>query len=130
MTPPSGPAKDIDAYLADVPEPARAVLEKLRSTIRAAVPEATETISYRLPTFKHRGRPLVAFGASRDHCAFYLMSYLPPEHEAELEKYDTAKGTIRFPPEKPLPAALVRKLVKSRIAQLEAGETYGRGTGS
>jgi uncharacterized protein YdhG (YjbR/CyaY superfamily) len=121
-----GPAGDFDDYLAAVPEPARTTLEKLRRTIRAAAPEATETISYRLPTFKYKGRPLVALGASKDHCAFYLMSYVPPDLEAELERYDTGKGTIRFPADKPLPAALVRKVVKARIAQVERGSRYGR----
>jgi uncharacterized protein YdhG (YjbR/CyaY superfamily) len=121
-----GPAKDFDDYLAEVPEPARTTLEKLRGMIRAAAPDATETISYRLPTFKYHGKPLVALGASKDHCAFYLMSYVPPELEAELGKYDTGKGTIRFPADKPLPTALVRKLVKVRIAQVESGSGYGR----
>jgi uncharacterized protein YdhG (YjbR/CyaY superfamily) len=119
-------AKDFDDYLAAVPEPARSSLEKLRAMIRQAVPEATETISYRLPTFRYRGKPLVAIGASKDHCAFYLMGYVPPELEADLEKYDTGKGTIRFPAEKPLPVALVRKVVKARIAQVESGKGYGR----
>lgn len=121
-----GPAGDFDDYLAAVPEPARTTLEKVRKMIRAAAPEATETISYRLPTFKYRGKLLVALGASKDHCAFYLMSYVPAELEAELEKYDTGKGTIRFPADKPLPAALVRKLVKARIAQVQGGSGYGR----
>lgn len=121
-----GPARDFDDYLAAVPEPARTTLEKVRKMIRAAAPEATETISYRLPTFKYKGKPLVALGASRDHCAFYLMSYVPPELEADLEKYDTGKGTIRFPADKPLPAGLVRKLVKARIAQVQSGSGYGR----
>lgn len=121
-----GPARDFDDYLAAVPEPARTTLEKLRRMIRAAAPEATETISYRLPTFKYRGKPLVALGASKDHCAFYLMSYVPPELEAELEKYDTGKGTIRFRADKLLPAPLVRKLVKARMAQVESGSGYGR----
>lgn len=121
-----GPARDFDDYLAAVAEPARTTLEKVRKMIRAAAPEATETISYRLPTFKYKGKPLVALGASKDHCAFYLMSYVPPELEADLEKYDTGKGTIRFPADKPLPAALVRKLVKARIAQVQSGSGYGR----
>jgi uncharacterized protein YdhG (YjbR/CyaY superfamily) len=121
-----GPAKDFDDYLAAVPEPARTTLGKLRGMIRAAVPEATETVSYRLPTFKYRGRPLVALGASKDHCALYLMGYVPRELEADLEKYETGKGTIRFPADKPLPAALVRKVVKARIAQVESGSGYGR----
>jgi uncharacterized protein YdhG (YjbR/CyaY superfamily) len=119
-------AKNFDEYLAAVPEPGRTTLEKLRTTIRAAVPEATEAISYRLPTFKYRGKPLVAIGASKDHCALYSMGYLPPELESDLAKYDTAKGTIRFPLDKPPPATLVRKLVKARMARVESGEGYDR----
>jgi uncharacterized protein YdhG (YjbR/CyaY superfamily) len=122
----TGPARDFDDYLAAVPEPARTALEKVRKLIRAAAPDATETISYRLPTFKYQGKPLVALGASKDHCALYLMSYVPSELEAELKKYDTGRGTIRFPADKPLPAALVRKLVKARITQVQSGSGYGR----
>jgi uncharacterized protein YdhG (YjbR/CyaY superfamily) len=120
-------ARDVDAFLATVPEEARATLEKLRETIRAAVPEATEAISYGVPAFKHQGRPLVAFGATKNHCAFYLMSpAVMDAHAAELGEYDTSKGTIRFPHDKPLPSALVTKLVKARIVENEArGSGYG-----
>lgn len=112
--------KDIDEYLATVPAEARATLEKLRKTIRSAAPKATEGISYQVPTFKYLG-PLVGFGAATKHCGFYVMSPAVMEaHKNELESYDTSKGTIRFPPDKPLPAALVRKLVKARIAENEA----------
>lgn len=118
----SGRARDVDVFLAAVPEEARGTLEKLRKTIRAAAPKATEAISYGVPTFKHQGRPLVGFGATKNHCAFYVMS---PEvmriYAADLEEYDTGKGTIRFPASKPLPAALVKKLVKARIAEIETG---------
>jgi uncharacterized protein YdhG (YjbR/CyaY superfamily) len=115
-------AKDFDDYLAAVPEPARTTLAKLRKTIHAAVPEATETISYRMPTFRYRGKPLVALAAATDHCSLHLMGYVPDELEADLERYDTGKGTIRFPSDEPLPAALVRKVVKVRIAQVEASK--------
>ena len=112
--------KDIDEYLAGVPEPARTTLNKVRAAIRAAVPpEATEAITYRIPTFKYKG-PLVGFGAFSDHCSLFPMS--PPVIEAfknELKDYHTSKGTIRFPVDKPLPAALVKKLVKARIAENE-----------
>lgn len=118
-------AKDFEDYLAAVSEPARTTLEKLRVMVRETAPEVTETISYRLPTFRYKGKPLVAIGASKDHCAFYLMGYMPPELEADLEKYDTGRGTIRFPPDKPLPAALVRKVVKARVAQVDSGRGYG-----
>jgi uncharacterized protein YdhG (YjbR/CyaY superfamily) len=119
-------ARDFDDYLAATPEPARTTLQELRGTIRAAVPEATETIMYRMPTFRYQGKALVALAAAKGHCSLHLMGYIPAELEADLEKYDTGKGTIRFPVDKPLPAALVRKVVNTRIAQLESGKGYGR----
>jgi len=110
----------IDEYLAAVSEDNRVALAKLRKAIRAAAPEAEECISYRLPAFRQGGM-LVAFGATANHCAFYLMSSTTVEaHRDELEGYDTSKGTIRFRADRPLPAALVRKLVKARIAENEA----------
>ncbi len=107
----------IDEYLAAVSDDKRAALEKLRKTIRAAAPQAEECISYQLAAFRQNGM-LVAFGATANHCAFYLMSSSTVEaHKNELKDYDTRKGTIRFQADKPLPAALVRKLVKARIAE-------------
>ena len=120
-----GPATDFNDYLAAVPEPARSTLEKLRRTIRGAVPDAVETISYRLPTFNFQGKHLLALGAARDHCSLHLMGYIPAELEADLANYDTGKGTIRFPVDKPLPAGLVRKIVRVRMAQVE-GERGNR----
>ncbi len=109
--------KAVEAYLATVPEDARATLIKLRKTIRAAAPNATEGISYHIPTFKYKGS-LVAFAAFPTHCSFYVMSPAVMEaHKDELKSYDTAKGTIRFPVNKPLPASLVKKLVKARIEE-------------
>jgi uncharacterized protein YdhG (YjbR/CyaY superfamily) len=108
----------IDEYLAAVTPDQRVALEKLRQTIRAAVPDAEECISYGLAAFKLDGKPLVAFGASTNHCAFYPMSSKTvAAFQKELTKYDTSKGTIRFPAAKPLPAILIRKLVKARIAE-------------
>lgn len=113
-------AKDVDAFLSKLPADVRAALEKLRKTIRSAAPKATEGIGYAIPTFYHQG-PLVAFAATKNHCGFYVMG---PEvmdaHKDELKEYDTSKATIRFSADKPLPAALVRKLVKARIAENEA----------
>jgi len=112
--------KDIDEYLSTLSEESRVALQQLRKTIGSAAPTATEGISYGVPTFKHLGA-LVGFGAAKNHCSFYVMSTATMEaHADELESYDTSKGTIRFPPGKPLPAALVRKLVKARIAENEA----------
>jgi 3-methyladenine DNA glycosylase AlkD len=113
--------KTIDQYLAALPDRQRIPLEKLRKTIKAAAPKAEECISYGLAAFRQNGM-LVGFGASANHLGFYLMtaSTLKP-YQAELKGYDLSKGTIRFQPEKPLPIALVRKLVKARLAENEAG---------
>jgi uncharacterized protein YdhG (YjbR/CyaY superfamily) len=111
--------RDIDEYLAGVPEPARSTLEKVRAAIRSAVPAAEETISYRMPVFKYKG-PLVGFAAFPNHCGFYVMSStLLKGFKTELEGFETATGTIRFPVDKPLPAALIRKIVKARVAENE-----------
>jgi uncharacterized protein YdhG (YjbR/CyaY superfamily) len=114
-------AKNTDDYIAGVPEPARSTLSKVRATIRSVVPpETTEAIGYGMPTFRYK-RALVAFGAFSDHCSFFPMSAaLVEEFKDQLKNYETAKGTIRFPLDKPLPAALLKKLVKARIAQNEA----------
>jgi uncharacterized protein YdhG (YjbR/CyaY superfamily) len=111
-------ASSVEEYLAAVPKEARAALDKVRKAIKAAAPGGTEGISYGIPTYKLEGRPLVGFGASRNHCGFYVMSPEVMEaHREELEAYNTSKGTIRFPATKPLPAALVRKLVRARVAE-------------
>jgi uncharacterized protein YdhG (YjbR/CyaY superfamily) len=114
----AGKPQTIDEYLAAVSDDKRVALEKLRQTIKAAAPKAEECISYQLPAFRLDGRMLVGFGATAKHCAFYLMSSSTVEaHKDELEDYDTSKGTIRFQADNPLPATLVRKLVKARIAE-------------
>jgi uncharacterized protein YdhG (YjbR/CyaY superfamily) len=118
-SPDRGP-KDVDKYLARVPEPARSTLNKMRAAIRAtAPPEATETISYQIPTFKYKGS-LVAFAAFSNHCSFFPMSMsVMRACKDDLKNLDASKGTIRFPMDKPLSAALVKKLVKARIAENE-----------
>jgi uncharacterized protein YdhG (YjbR/CyaY superfamily) len=112
--------KNVDEYLAGVPEPARSTLNRIRAAIRSAVPpESTEAISYGMPTFKYKG-PLLGFAAFPNHCGLYPMS--PSVIEAfreELKGFHTSKGTIRFPVDKPPSATLVKKLVKARIAQNE-----------
>jgi uncharacterized protein YdhG (YjbR/CyaY superfamily) len=112
---------EIDALLAGLPEEVRDALESLRRTIAAAAPDSVEGIGYGVPAFKYRGRPLVSFGAAKDHCAFYVQSpAVMDAHRNELAGYDTAKGTIRFAPDKPLPKRLVTKLVKARMAETDA----------
>ena len=119
---PMGPApKDIDAYLAGLPPEMRAALEKLRKAIKAAAPNAEETIGYQMPAFKYEGKPLAYFAAFTKHCSFFPSSTaVINAHEEDLRPYSLSKGTVRFPPDRPLPAALVRKLVKARIAEIEA----------
>ena len=113
-------SKDVDKYLAAVSEPASSTLNTIRATIRSAVPpEATEGISYGIPTFKYKGA-LVWFAAFSKHCSFFPGSLaVIAAFKNELKDCQTSKGTIRFPVDKPLPAALVKKLVKARIAEKE-----------
>ena len=116
-TKPMTKVKTVDEYLARVSDDKRVALQKLRKTIKAAAPRAEEGISYQLPAYRLNGM-LVAFGATANHCAFYPMSASTvAAHREELKDYDTSKGTIRFQPDNPLPASLVRKLVKARIAE-------------
>jgi uncharacterized protein YdhG (YjbR/CyaY superfamily) len=110
----------VDDYLAGLGDDQRTALERLRKTIHSIVPRAEECISYQLPAFRLDGKVLVWFGATAKHCAFYPGG-LAPEFQRELTDYDTSKGTIRFQPDQPLPVALVRKLVKARIARVRAG---------
>lgn len=113
-------ASSVDEYLAGVPEPARTTLDRIRATIRSVVPpEATETISYGIPTFKYKGS-LVGYAAFSNHCSLFPMGSSAIEvFKDELKNFQTSKGTIRFTVDKPLPAALVKKLVKARIAANE-----------
>jgi uncharacterized protein YdhG (YjbR/CyaY superfamily) len=120
------PAATIDEYLAPLPADQRAALQKLRATIASAAPDAAESISYGVPTFKYKGRPLVNFGAAKKHCALYGMAVVEADRVA-LEGFDTSKGTIRFTPDKPLPTALVKKLVKARMKKIEANLDAGKG---
>jgi uncharacterized protein YdhG (YjbR/CyaY superfamily) len=108
----------IDEYLARANPNQRAALNKLRIIIRTVAPKAQECISYGIPAFRLNGRSLVFFGAWKNHCAFYPGSAaMLKNFRNELKNFQTSKGTIRFSPDKPLPVALVRKLVKTRIAE-------------
>jgi uncharacterized protein YdhG (YjbR/CyaY superfamily) len=112
--------KNVEEYLAGVPEPARSTLNKLRAAIRSAVPpEATETISYRIPAFKYEG-VLVWFAAFSNHCSLFPTAAVVEAFKNELKGFSTSKGTIHFPTDRPLPTALVKKLVKARVAQVES----------
>ena len=109
--------KTIDEYLAGVNADQRDALQKLRQTIHAIAPKAEECISYGLPAFRLSGRFLVAFGAWANHCAFYPGSDAIKAFQHQLKNFETSKGTIRFSPDKPLPVAVVKKLVRARRAK-------------
>jgi uncharacterized protein YdhG (YjbR/CyaY superfamily) len=113
-------AKSVDEYIASVPEPARSTLKTIRAMIRSVVPpEATETISYRIPTFRYKG-PLVAFAAFSKHCSFFPMgASVLDTFKDELKGFRTSKGTLQFPLDRPLSTALVKRLVKARVRQNE-----------
>jgi uncharacterized protein YdhG (YjbR/CyaY superfamily) len=113
-------ARDVDDYFSRLSEDARAALEKLRQTIKSIVPEAVEVISYQIPTFKYQGRMLVSYAAFSQHCSFFPGLGPIEAHRDELKSYQTSKGTIRFSASRPLPATLVKKLVKTRIRLNEA----------
>jgi uncharacterized protein YdhG (YjbR/CyaY superfamily) len=113
-----GTPKSTDAYLKAVPADQRAALSKLRQAIKAAAPQAEECISYQLPAFRLDGKFLACFGAAKSHCSLYPGSWAIEAHAGDLKKYSVSKGTIRFPADQPLPATLVKKLVKARIADM------------
>jgi uncharacterized protein YdhG (YjbR/CyaY superfamily) len=114
----------VDEYLAGVPEPARTTLNKIRAAIRSAAPtEATETISYGIPAIKYNGI-LVWFAAFSDHCSLFPTASVIQKFKSDLKRYSTSKGTIQFPTDKPLPAALIRKMVKVRVAQMEGKKQH------
>jgi uncharacterized protein YdhG (YjbR/CyaY superfamily) len=105
-----------DDYLSAVSPDKRAALGKLRKAIRAAIPKAEECISYGIPAFRLNGKFLIAYGVAANHCAFYpgsIVQFL----KNELAEYDTSKGTIRFPADKPLPVSLVRKMIRLRVGE-------------
>ena len=109
-------AQTVEGYLARVEEPARSTLEKMRAAIRAAAPAgSSEVISYGIPGFRHE-RMLVWYAAIRDHCSFFPTASVIQRFEKELAGFRISKGTIQFPIERPLPAALVKKMVKQRVA--------------
>jgi len=118
-TSPSAAPKSVDEYLADVPEPARTTLEKVRAAIRAAAPaETTEGISWRMPMFKYKGM-LLGLAAFSNHCSLFPGPAVIAALKNELKGFSTSKGTIQFPVDKPMPAALVKKVVKARLAENE-----------
>lgn len=120
MTGPSPATLEIDARLAALPADQRAALEGLREVVARVAPEAVDAISYGAPAFRYHDRPLLAYAAYKTHCSLFPMS---PElielHRDELADFVTAKGTVQFTPERPLPTDLVERIVRERMAQID-----------
>ena len=112
--------RTVNAYLAALDPEKRVALQRLRRTIRAVAPKAEECISYQIPAFRLEGRMLVWFAAASEHCSFFPGARPIAVHKEDLKGYKTSKGTVRFVPGKPLPATLIRKLVRTRIAENRA----------
>jgi uncharacterized protein YdhG (YjbR/CyaY superfamily) len=112
-------AKAVDEYIAKVPEPARSMMKKMRAAIRSVLPRgATETISYRIPAFK-LDKIVVWYAAFQNHCSLFPTAALIEQYKNELAGYTVSKGTVQFPIDEPLPMALIKKLVKTRVEQLQ-----------
>ena len=113
---------DVDDYIARTPEPARSMLRKMRAAIRAAVPpDAAEIISYRIPAFR-RKRVLVWYAAFANHCSLFPTGSIIEAFKRDLEGYVISKGTIQFPLDRPVPTALIKKLVRARVAAAESSK--------
>jgi uncharacterized protein YdhG (YjbR/CyaY superfamily) len=119
MIPKSQLPKTVDEYLDKLPEDVRTILTKLRATIKSTAPKAEEVISYGMPGYKYKGM-LVYFAAFKNHCSFFPGSSQIVQLYDELKSFKTAKGTIQFTSDKPLPATLVKKIVKARMQENEA----------
>lgn len=116
----------IDSYLAGLPPDMRVALQGLRQTIADAAPEAEEGLSYGVPAFRYMGRPLVSYVSAKAHLSFFPMSpKVVDDHRAELTEFDLAKGTIRFTPAHPIPAALVQQIVRARMAETDSSGKKG-----
>ena len=112
--------KDVDSYIKAAPQAVRDKLAQLRTLIKAAAPKAEEKISYGMPYYGYEGR-LAYFQAHQNHIGLYVPPPVIEEHQQELKDYETAKATVRFPNDKPLPAALIKKLIKARVKKNEEG---------
>jgi uncharacterized protein YdhG (YjbR/CyaY superfamily) len=110
----------VDAYLTGLSPEIRAALERLRTLVRAEVPEAEDTISYKIPAFRYRGKILVWYAGFQDHASFFPghLSRLT-EFAKDIAPFASGKGTLRFDPKRPLPAPLVRRLVRARVREIE-----------
>lgn len=112
--------KTVASYLADYPASTQKALRQIRAAIKAAAPKATEALSYGIPCFSHIGHPLVGYGATKKHHAFYVMSTkVIATNKTLLKSYGTSAGTIRLPLDQTIPTSLIKKLVKLRLKEVE-----------
>lgn len=111
------PAKTIDEYIARFPPEVQQVLQQIRQTIRQAAPEAQETISYQMPTFTWNGDYLVYFGAYKQHIGFYPAPIGVEEFKADLARYASGQGSLKFPLDQPIPYELIEHIVKFRVRE-------------
>ena len=109
--------KDIDDYIAGFPEDVQEIMQKIRTTIKKAAPKAEETISYKMPTFNLNGHYLVYFAAYKKHVGMYPVPAGDAAFNQEIEAYQSGKGTLQFPLDKPIPYKLIRKIVKFRVKE-------------
>jgi uncharacterized protein YdhG (YjbR/CyaY superfamily) len=109
--------KDVDEYIASFPQKIQRLLKQLRKTIKSAAPDAEESISYQMPAYKYPGRPLVYFAGYENHIGLYATPSANIIFKKELTSYKTGKGSIQFPIDKPLPLALITKIVKYRLGE-------------
>lgn len=110
-------ANNLADHLAALPDDQRSALEQLRKRILAAAPKCEEYFGYGLPGFKYNGHPLLYMGAAKAHCALYGM--MPKGFDAELKDFKRSKGTVQFTPKKPIPAAVVKAIVKAKVKEIE-----------
>ena len=114
-------ASTIDDYIASFPDDVQAVLSEVRKTIRQAAPEAVESISYQIPTYKLNGQPLIYFAGWKHHISIYPLPAGDASFEMGLDQYRTGKGTAQFPLDQPIPYDLIRKMVELHLARIDAG---------
>jgi uncharacterized protein YdhG (YjbR/CyaY superfamily) len=112
-----GMMKTVDGYIGAYPKDVRQILDRIRRTVKKAAPYAEESVSYGMPGYRLKGRPLVYFGAWKDHIGFYPTPSGAEAFKKELSKYKTAKGSVRFPLDEPMPYGLVERMVRYRAKE-------------
>jgi len=110
---------DTDAYIRDFPETVQTILRQVRQTIRTAIPEANEGISYGMPAFKYKGKPVVYFGGWQSHIGFYATPSGNEAFRKELSPYQGAKGSVKFPLDQPMPYELIEKIARYRLEEVK-----------